>query len=111
MPGVGRKAKVIMNKQHTLFEEQQTILNDRFESYEVILIPPSGWTRQDMDEHVEELIKGDADIVFLSPVPYMLMRVCKILGNEEKGCSVLLFHRDTRYKATRRGGTPWQLIK
>ena len=113
MPGVGRKAKVIMNKQHLLFSEQQAVLNEKFTSYEVILVPQEGWNMAQMDDQIVELLATPGDIVFLSPIPYMLMRLCKM--DIPEGRDVFLFHRDIRYKGidhgNAKGNAPWHLLK
>lgn len=109
-----RKAIVIMNQQHRLFNDQQDALNGKFSSYEIVLVPQEGWTRQEMEVKITEIMTAGHDIVFLSPVPYMLMKVSKLVENEVSTRVVYLFHRDVRFKGVEpcsvKGHVPWQLI-
>lgn len=109
-----RKAIVIMNQQHRLFNDQQNALNGKFSSYEITLVPQEGWTRQEMEAKMGEIMATDHDIVFLSPVPYMLMKVSKLVEHEVSTRVVYLFHRDVRFHAvdqySTKGRAPWQLI-
>jgi len=113
MSGVG-KAIVIMNMQHILFAEQQALLNANFSGYEIMLVPMDGWTKQEMDERADTLLCTEHDIVFLSPVPYLLMSISKRVEQEKSTRRVYLFHRDVRYKAvdpnSKRGCVPWMLV-
>ena len=94
-----RKAIVIMNQQHRLFNDQQDALNGKFSSYEIVLVPQEGWTRQEMEVKITEI---------------MLMKVSKLVENEVSTRVVYLFHRDVRFKGVEpcsvKGHAPWQLI-
>lgn len=109
-----RKAIVIMNQQHRLFNDQQDSLGAKFTSYEIVLVPQEGWTRQEMETKIAEIMEKPHDIVFLSPVPYMLMKVSKLVENEVGTRVVYLFHRDVRFKwvepCSIKAHVPWQLI-
>ena len=90
-----KKAFVVVNEQHNLFPEQETILQERFDEIEMVKVPASGWTLEEMKKVAAELHyraseaevrrhpetgkvvsaileKTENAIVFASPVPYLL---------------------------------------
>lgn len=115
-----RKAAVIMNETHAMFPEQRECLRRMFGTYiNIISLPEEGATYDQMEELMIDMVRQeDTDIVFISPVPYMLMRLAKMQGAGELGeRNVYMFHRDIRIKAflkNRREGEqtpPWRLLK
>ena len=129
---MSRKAKayVIINKSHSLLPEQQRILEEKFEEYEIIPVPATGWTLEEMKKKAESICykaagaevkymgqggkvvyfpaksPGNA-VIFVSPIPYLLkeLAVRSIQGDyaELATCrvyDVLVFHNDKG----------WQLI-
>ena len=110
---------LIINEQHSLFLEQEEILNKKG-SFKKIEVPATGWTLEEQRQVVEELMKlldnkHDA-IVFASPVPYLL-KVMSLLSAEAKFVT-LVFHNDNREKVELPNGkiinkvakTGWQLV-
>ena len=64
---------IIINEQHNLMVDQIAALTAKgINEYKTILVPASGWKKKEMDI-VLDTLKGD--IVFVSPIPYMISRV------------------------------------
>ena len=96
-----RKQIVILNEQHQLKAEQERILIERMD-FVIHHIPRGGLTLDEMKREVSELrerlLAGD-DIVFASPVPYMLKELAFLAGNAPYfHGKVLVFHNDRREK-------------
>jgi len=102
------KTAVIMNEQHTLLEEQETILNDRFPGWEYLKVPAKGWNKNEIDEVIRSLSKHGT-VIFVSPLPYMVKEMSRQAGLAEAGAicpdriytsapKVLIFHNDSRTK-------------
>ncbi len=114
---------LIINEQHTLFEEQKSLLG---EGYESILIPAEGLTYPQIREFQfsHGFKRGDI-IIFASPIPALLMELSKELwsdnlsGYSEHKYDVLVFHNDKREKKELPNGkvvatvatTGWQLVR
>ena len=64
------KTTIIINEQHTLLEEQKTILEEKFGAWTTIIVPATGWTR-DEREIICDTLRGN--VVFVSPVPGMVL--------------------------------------
>ena len=102
------KALIILNEQHSLMNEQVTILDGLFD-WSVKAVPASGWHLSQMREVLQELKSFDGEVVFASPIPALLM------GMEGGG---FLFHNDRREKKELPNGkiimtvaqTGWQLV-
>ena len=80
---------IIINEQHSLMENQSTLLEVTYpEGYETILVPGTGWDRDQMDE----ILKGLAStVVYVSPIPYMILKsaqsdniVCRVMCNDKR---------------------------
>ena len=82
------KAIVVINETHSLMEEQETILNTKYSSWERYDIPSQGLDKRGLIKLSEELNKKNEEIVMLSPIP-LLMKLVK----EYK-----IFHNDNRTK-------------
>lgn len=122
------KAIVLINEQHKMMKEQIEILNDKYESWETCLVPASGWTIKEQKEKAIELQDHWRDIVFASPVPFLLMLCSNRDGraseaqywgqNAPETSAVSLFHNDKREKKELPNGkiinvvaqTGWQLV-
>lgn len=121
------KVYVVKNEQHSLFEEQIQLLQNRFGSYEEYTVPAEGWTLEEMKDHVEFLYQNAEVVVFASPIPYMLKELSAIAAqayDESSGykrhrlADVLVFHNDRREKKELPNGkiiqtvaaTGWQLV-
>ena len=125
------KATVIINEQHSLLEEQKTILNETYEAWEKLLIPAEGWT---LDQIKEVAIKLEGIVVFVSPIPVLIKWLSEDseinnynkapdagyynTSNISKVESVKIFHNDKREKKELPNGkiisvtaeTGWQLV-
>lgn len=111
------KTILIINEQHSLFEEQEDILNEVYGDWEIIEVPKEGWSLSEQREVADKIHnKLSSDeigeetgnvVVFASPVPYLLKRLtlfsqatvpvmdsCKIYSQYQ----VQVFHNDRREK-------------
>jgi len=65
-------ATIIINEQHELMVDQIRALTENgIKKYKTILVPAEGWTKEEMYIILSSL-KGD--IVYVSPIPYMISR-------------------------------------
>ena len=104
------KAIVVLNEQHTLLPEQEKILNDFFDKWEIFSVPASGWTYKEMQEIAKEIGPKRDNIVFASPIPALMKLVAKTKW--------WTFHNDNREKKELPNGkiimtvakTGWQLV-
>ena len=127
---MGKRAVIIINEQHTLLQVQEELLNKRFDSWDVLLVPASGWdleTQKDKCRYMENnYIKANHEeyqqgwsIVFVSPLPYMIKRLSsensypgmestcfgdKFHTGEGDLNKILVFHNDKREKKELPGG-------
>ena len=93
------KAIVIINEQHKLLPQQEILLRERFGSYELLLVPARGWTREEVDRVYLELVRAPVRVVFVSPVPLLLARLSRAVGAGGSGAfGVFLFWNDRRVK-------------
>ena len=95
------KNVVVINESHTLLPEQEEILNREFpDGWELLKVPVSGWTLEEMDS-VMDNARDWGNVIFISPVPYMLKTLSQWQG-EDNGLGwtpkVRLFHNDRREK-------------
>lgn len=120
-----KKANVIINEQHSLNKEQVKILEDRYDEYNLVKVPASGWTIDEQKAKYRELADHWTDLVFVSPVPFMLALAngwnagAWMSPKEMKNIPhVYLLHNDKRDKKELPGGkiiqvvspTGWQLV-
>jgi len=111
------KTLVILNEQHKLMEEQVEILNAEFDvgGWEICSVPADGWTYNEIYDIGNELIDEYERVVFASPVPALLSKLCFDEGYnkamtendiDEKDYyhgiiqRVFVFHNDRRVKKT-----------
>jgi len=100
---------VIINEQHILKSEQQSIIDEEFESYETVKIPANGLTLQQMKELCQK--HKDNDVIMVSPIPFVIKQLQKrnseryteaYLGMndafEKPSGRVRVFHNDRRSK-------------
>ena len=110
------KTIVLLNEQHSLMPDQERILNEKYgKDWEIMPIPKDGWTADQMKNATKDIINmyDDGDVVFASPVPYLI----KLLVGELGGF-VKIFHNDHREKKELPNGkiimvvaqTGWQLL-
>ena len=76
------RALVVLNEQHSLFPEQEALLNARYGdpgiSWEIYPVPKCGWSKAEMREHYDVLLRSGAEeIVFASPVPPLVILLTK----------------------------------
>lgn len=110
-----RVVQLVMNEDHSLMKDQQIELVKRYKQIQINLVPISGCTFEEMDQRCVELLKmleiGN-DVVFVSPIPYMLLKLTKSSLNNETAGSVYVFVRETRSNApdTKHWNKPWVLV-
>ena len=110
-------ATIVMNQDHKLFPEQESLLLEHFRVREFLYVPSDGWTQDEIRAHVRKLARTQASVVVLSPIPLFL----GLLAKSE--IQVFIFHNDLRVKKevpTPDGGkklissvspTGWKLIE
>ena len=86
-------ALVFLNEQHTLLPSQEDALNARFETWNLIRVPATGWTLSEMDETLNAILPM-TNVVFGSPIPYMIGAASSRARNEMWG--VFILHNDKR---------------
>jgi hypothetical protein len=112
---------VVLNEQHSLMEEQVSLLNEQFgENWEIVSVPSKGWTIDEQHQKVVKLVNNYGDVVFASPVPYLMKEVSResIIGENISLFNVYVFHNDNREKKELPNGkiiftvakTGWQLV-
>ncbi|WP_269919631.1 hypothetical protein [Caldifermentibacillus hisashii] len=126
------KAIVVINETHSLLPEQESILTETYGDYEFLKVPTSGWTLDEMNVVIRKLTSTEVrngkpylDIVFVSPIPYLIMELTRREQNiasaeyvEDSGITVRVFHNDQREKKELPNGriiqvvakTGWQLV-
>lgn len=111
------KIVLVMNEQHSLLPEQEVLLGDKVGENELveIKVPAEGWTIQQMESLIDDLITDPPlEVIFVSPVPYLIRKLAGIWS----GRKVLLFHNDHREKKELPNGkiiftvpqTGWKLV-
>ena len=59
-------ALVIINENHSLLQEQETLLNKEFwEGWELFYVPEKGWTYEEILEVANTLVKITHSVVFI----------------------------------------------
>lgn len=125
-----KKAKVVLNEQHTLMDDQVKLLNEKFgeDGWEILPVPASGWTKEQMEEVLHKGEWGERlyhhDVVFASPVPYLLGKLVfhaafDVGYNGYNRYRVFIFHNDHRDKKELPNGrviqvvakTGWELVE
>lgn len=110
-------AIVILNEQHSLMEQQVEVLQEHFDTYEILQVPEKGWTLEEIYEVAMRLRlrcceDASLSIVHASVVPALLKETLEIVGR-----AVIVFHNDKREKVQRGDAifyrvakTGWQLV-
>lgn len=123
-----KKILVVLNEQHKLLPEQVELLHQAGK-YEIVPIPATGWTLDQMEAEHKKLM-GNV-VVFASPVPVLLAKLsyssgyacdehCRNLNGplEGVGTRVGVLHNDRREKKELPNGkiiqtvaqTGWRLV-
>lgn len=110
-----KRAIVVLNEQHSLMSDQERVLNERFESYEILPVPARGWTLEEIKEQVQRLATASEVVVFASPVPAMIVLLASERHTTQGLC---VFHNDHRDKKELPNGKTimtvakdgWQLV-
>ena len=94
------KTTIIINEQHTLLPEQESILKEKFGTWTTIPVPATGWTREERDI-ICDAIRGN--VVFVSPIPGMILDLAGRASFEACNCGSQtvrpwVFSNDTREK-------------
>ena len=117
------KAIIIINETHSMMDEQKSIIEERYQNYEVLKVPSQGWTLEEMRKIKSKIWEeymnssGEMNIIFISPIPYLIKELA-LLGAEFTSFSVLVMHNDVREKKELPDGriisvvaqTGWQLV-
>jgi hypothetical protein len=90
---------VIINEQHSLFQEQIELLN-ALGTLKPIIIPSEGIKKEQMESfEADNKLVEDDEIVFASPIPYLLKILSrKVDYNGSFMYNVSVFHNDKRIK-------------
>ncbi len=123
------KTLLVINEQHSLMPEQETLLKEKFGTWESVLVPASGWTRDYMEGQARIWADRHLNIVFASPIPTLLALVSYYAGYGKGGIDagqgfiglgmhVFILHNDKREKKELPNGkiinavssTGWQLV-
>lgn len=103
-----QKVYVIINEQHSLMEDQKRCLDELMENMarggveaiiEWVKVPSDGWSIDQMDKIFNKMLRENednampVDVVFVSPVPYLIMKVAE---SDYAVCRI--FHNDNRVK-------------
>jgi len=96
---------LIINEQHSLFDEQRDILRE-FGKVKFINIPSAGLTSAEMDSfEVDHRLDTGDTIIFASPIPYLLKLLASTIVSvpdmsvvQDLAYNVKVFHNDTRVK-------------
>ena len=96
---------LIINEQHSLFEQQENILKN-FDEIETIKVPAAGWTLEQLKNfEVDNKLQSRDTVIFASPIPFLIKEltsrlVCPDMSGDNVGLkyNVLVFHNDKRDK-------------
>ena len=108
------KAIVVINEQHRLLQQQESVLQEKFEEgWDLLKVPAEGLPLDKQQEVVDQLLlKQQTVVVFVSPIPFVLGRLCRL------GAKVMVFNNDRREKVelpdgriiSRLAADGWQLV-
>ena len=94
------KTTIIINEQHTLLPEQEELLKEKFGTWQTILVPATGFTREER-AIICDTIRGN--VVFVSPIPGMILDLAvraslEFCNNGSQTVRPWVFSNDTREK-------------
>jgi len=100
-----------MSEQHSILPEQQEILDAKYETVDRLLVSQDGWTTKEIEAKSKFLASTGADVIFLSPIPYLI----KLLAVK---ANIFIFHNSNREKLELPNGkiiskvakTGWELV-
>lgn len=98
------KTTIIISEQHTLLPEQESILKEKFGEWATILVPATGWTKEERDIICNAL---SGNVVFVSPIPGMILDLAFVFGACPVGMHTVrpwVFSNDNREKKELPGG-------
>ena len=100
------KTTVIINEQHTLLPEQESILTEKFGTWLTLLAPTTGWTMEERDI-ICDTLRGN--VVFVSPIPGMILDLAgrasfEACNHGSQTVRPWVFSNDTREKKELPGG-------
>lgn len=121
---------VIINEAHSLLDEQERLLIEKFDRYEYLYVPKDGWSKEDQLRIARDLVEEGGNIIFVSPVPVLLAYIGFYKGYGRAGLDIgqpfvgvntnlFIFHNDHRDKKELPDGriiqvvsqTGWQLVE
>ena len=85
-------AIIVMNQDHKLFPEQESLLKETFRNLEFLYVPSDGWNESEIRSHVRDLARAQVSVIIVSPVPLFIGLMAK------SGIQVFIFHNDIRVK-------------
>lgn len=95
-----KKVIVVINEQHKLLPVQEELLKEHFSSWEMYHVPSQGLTTNEQQRLISQWYNKVSDIVFISPIPYLLARLSYYAGADEYDIApnVWLFLNNKREK-------------
>jgi len=116
-----KKVFLIINEGHSMFPQQEQILEEKFPGYEKVFIrvPANGWTLEEMKQQMDEIHYAAAGaeiqlignhkvayypatkpgnvVIFVSPIPYLLKELTRrsVNADEYFGGIKFDFHYET----------------
>lgn len=114
---MSKKCLVVINESHNLFSEQEKILKENYNKIEYLKVPPIGWKLEELQkiytEKIQPALWVGYDIIFVSPIPYLIMRSSFEEGQfstKEGLGSVRIFHNNKREKKELDNGKIIQIV-
>ena len=89
---------VIINEQHKLLDQQRIVLDKKFPNWELLKVPSTGWTLEEMKGVVMDIVEDSSveAVVCVSPIPYIIRALAE--AEIGQGRPILyLFHNDKSY--------------
>lgn len=104
---------VFINEQHKLLPQQEKILKEAINGFELVKVPSDGWDSCQIVDKIDELDVGENKpiFIFVSPIPLMIALSVK------NGIPIAIMHNNMREKKEINGKivstvaqTGWELI-
>lgn len=111
--------KVILNEQHSLMEQQKTLLDQIFgeRKWDFLKVPSNGWSLEEQIKIANSLVGTvfeKSTIVFASPIPVLMARLSSLMGEQKalqiQGTKIFILHNDQREKKELPGGKIIQVV-
>ena len=81
------KALVVLNEAHTMLPQQEKLLGvEIYDDWDILPVPKEGWTLDKMKDDIrpplENALLTGTDIVFVSPIPWLIKRLSFFEGSQ-----------------------------